>query len=81
MTEVKAKPEDFTEAEHAAVDNMAAQIIENNIQRVKFLGGRSRKVWLRMNRPEKTAKIDKGAGFIMSFVSRCLPKKELTKTI
>ena len=77
MTE--ANPEnltyaDFTEAEHAAVDAIAAPIIKEVRNSLAFKGSRNRAAWKRMNRPTKTAKIDAGASFILSFLDRCQPE-------
>ena len=74
----KTKLEDFSAAEHAAVDRMAAPIIASNKANKRFRGQRNRKVWMRMNRPEKMEAIERGATKIHAFLDRVLPKKELT---
>lgn len=62
-------PEDFTEAEHAAVDQMAAPLLADNKRRKKFLS-RNRSNWKRMNTPVKISKREKGADFIFSILAR-----------
>ena len=67
--EPKVNPEDFTEAEHAAVDKMAAPILADNKRRKKFLS-RNRNNWKRMNTPVKISKREKGSEFIFSILAR-----------
>lgn len=64
---------DFTSAEHAAVDEMAAPLIRQAIADKKFKGKKNRKAWMRMNRPHKTEAIDRGAEKIHVFLDRVNP--------
>jgi len=73
--EPKANPEDFTAAEHAAVDAMAAPLISHFAGERKVanhFNRRNRSAWNRMNRPEKTDAIDRGAKMLGHFYDRVL---------
>ena len=65
--------EDFTEAEHAAVDAMAAPLVAHfkGQQKAKCkFNSRNRSAWNRMNRPSKTTAIDNGAAMINRLVDK-----------
>ena len=83
--ETPVNPEDFTAAEHAAVDAMAAPMLahfEGERKIANRFNSRNRKAWNHMNRPEKTAKIDKGAEILGTFFDRvALDDIESTETI
>ena len=65
--------EDFSAAEHAAVDAMAAPLIKHFADEKssdKKFSSQNRKAWNRMNRPDKTQKIDTGASIIHSLIDK-----------
>ncbi len=66
-------PSDFTDAEHKAVDAMAAPLIRQSIADKGFKGRRNRKAWMRMNRPSKMDAIDRGAAKQLAFLDRVIP--------
>jgi len=66
-------PDDFTDAEHEAVEKMAGPIIRQAIANKKFKGRRNRKAWMRMNRPHKIDAMEKGASKIYALLDRCFP--------
>lgn len=72
----QVNPEDFSPAEHAAVDAMAAPIIEEQAREAKFtkrfLGRRNRSATKRMNRPEKTDKMEVGALLHLNLIDKGL---------
>ena len=55
--------------EDQLVKQMAAPIIAEHKQNKKFLR-RNRSAWLRMNRPEKLEKMDKGGDVIMRLLTK-----------
>jgi len=77
MTEVTSvttvNPEDFSEAEHAMVDQMAAPMLQHFAGERKAnrkFNSRNRYNWNRMNAPERTAKIDKGSDIIHRLIDK-----------
>ena len=71
----RTEPEDFTEAEHAAVDAIAAPMIEHfegEKKADKRFNSRNRSAWNRMNRPSRTVKIDKGYSMIDRLIEKGL---------
>lgn len=59
----------MNEQEDKLVEELAAPIIQN-FKATKRFYSRNRKSWKRMNRPSQLAKAEKGADFIMAFLSR-----------
>tara|TARA_R110000851_G_scaffold314038_2_gene475920 strand:+ start:232 stop:528 length:297 start_codon:yes stop_codon:yes gene_type:complete len=81
-SDTNVNPEDFSDAEHAAVDAMAAPIIEHfegEKKADKKFNSRNRSAWHRMNRPEKTDRIDKGYQMIDRLMDRGLAKNPIRK--
>lgn len=74
--EDKTNPEDFSEAEHAAVEKMAEGIIREFKAKRSFQGRRNRDAWNRMNRPEKLDAMDKGGEKIYALINRAAPLPE-----
>ena len=72
----KVNPEDFTEAEHAAVDAMAAPLIRQAKADKSFKGRRNRDAWMRMNRPHKLDQMEKGGEKIFKLLDRAAPLPE-----
>lgn len=71
-------PEDFTAAEHKAVDAMAAPLIRQAKANTNFKGRRNRDAWMRMNRPSKIEAIDAGAKKINAFFDKVIPEPVIT---
>ena len=73
--EPKVNPEDFSEAEHAAVEAIAAPIIKERAQLIKnekkFLS-QNRDTHKRMNNPEKAAKMEIGADMHLRLIDKAL---------
>lgn len=72
-SDTNVNPENFSAAEHEAVDAMAAPIIEHFEGEKKAdrkFSSRNRSAWNRMNRPEKTDRIDKGADMITRLIDK-----------
>ena len=75
MTEPKVIPSDFTEAEHAAVDAMAAPVIEEVQRAAKFnkrFLSRNRDATKRMNRPSKAERMSTGADIHLRLIDKGL---------
>lgn len=74
---------DFTEAEHAAVDAMAAPLIEERKQlartELRYLS-QNRSVNKRMNRPEKASRMSYGANFHLKLIDKGLAVNAIRNT-
>jgi hypothetical protein len=79
--DIKVNPEDFSPEVHALVDKMVENVKADIKTSKTFSGTKNRKAWKRMNRPEKTAMIDRGAIKMLAIIDRCQPKEEHTETI
>lgn len=66
----QVNPADFTAAEHAAVEAMAAPLIRQAKADKKFKGRRNRSAWMRMQRPHKLEAMDKGSAVIYGLLDR-----------
>ena len=76
----QVNPDDFTEEQHAAVDAMAAPIIEGrrkNLEADSHFHRKNRMAHKRMNRPEKLDRMDKGAKFTLDLIDRGLKVNQL----
>lgn len=56
--------------EDKLVQQLAEPIIAQHKKDKGFLGRRNRSAWLRMNRPEKLEKMEKGSDFIFGVLGR-----------
>jgi hypothetical protein len=64
--------DDFSENEHAAVAGMASDIIthfKGEKRAVAKFNSKNRSAWNRMNRPERLDSCERGAKFILGFLS------------
>jgi len=83
LTQEQQDKLDFTptEAEIAYVDAMAATVQSDMKNKRTFEGQRNRASWKRMNRPSKTAMIDKGAYMINRLIAKGIALNPLRKVV
>lgn len=81
--ETKVLPSDFTEAEHAAVDAMAAPVIEAMQRTAKFnkrFLSRNRDATKRMNRHTKAERMSTGADIHLRLIDKGLALNPIRAT-